>query len=98
MIIKKLVVGNGSYTTADGQSKTRWVTIGALHDHEGRKYITLDRHFNLSGFESQKEGDTRLFVQLFDPDKGQQTHKQPTKQPSSARAAAKPDFDDDLPF
>ena len=67
MIKKKLVVANGKYITKDGSEKTRWVNVGALHEHEGKKYITLDRHINLSGLE-RKEGETRIFVNFFDPE------------------------------
>ena len=68
MLVKKLVVANGEYTV-NGKTKTRWVNIGALHaKDDGKQYVTLDRHINLAGFE-KKEGDTRVFAQLFDPDK-----------------------------
>lgn len=97
MIKKKLVVANGEYQTRDGQTKTRWVTVGALHEHEGRHYVTLDRHINLAGLE-HKEGDNRVFANLFDPDQDRQG---PASSPSfraQAPTPAKPDFDDDVPF
>ena len=68
MIKKRLVVANGNYQDRNGNDKTRWVNIGALHEHEGKHYITLDAHINLAGFE-RREGDTRVFVNMFDNDK-----------------------------
>jgi hypothetical protein len=86
MIKKELVVANGEYTNSNGENKTRWVNIGALHEHEGKHYITLDAHINLAGFE-RKEGDTRVFVNMFDRKK-----KDAPQQP------APDNFDSDLPF
>ena len=89
MIKKKLVVANGKYTTKDGSEKTRWVNIGALHEHEGKAYITLDAHITLAGLE-RKEGDTRVFANLFDPEP-----YQPRPQAAQAESG---DFDDNIPF
>lgn len=83
MIKKELVVSNGGYTTKDGQEKTRWVKIGAVHEYEGKQYITLDGHIALPAL--IKDGDTRVFVNLFDPK-------------SRDGGAPKKDFDDDMPF
>ena len=89
MIKTNLVVANGSYTDRNGSEKKRWVTIGALHAHDGREYVTLDRHINLAGLDF-KEGETRIFASLFDP------------RPQEARAAAgkpaQPEFNDDVPW
>ena len=68
MIKKRLVVANGNYQDRNGNDKTRWVNIGALHEHDGKHYITLDAHINLAGLE-RKEGDTRVFVNMFDNDR-----------------------------
>ena len=94
MIIKKLVVANGQYTAPDGTEKTRWLTIGALHRHEDKTYITLDRHINLAGLET-RDGDTRVFANLFDPE---------PRGPAPQRASLAPSreekmpFDDSIPF
>jgi hypothetical protein len=65
MIIKKLVVTNGSYQK-DGKEKTRWLTIGALHQKEdGSQFITMDRHINLGAVDSK---DGKVFVNLFEPE------------------------------
>ena len=93
MIKKKLVVANGSYTNKAGDEKTRWVNVGALHEHEGRHYITLDRHINLAGLE-HREGDNRVFANLFDPEPYQGNGAaQPKPQGEVAEG-----FDDAIPF
>jgi hypothetical protein len=95
MITKKLMVKNGSYQK-DGEEKNRWLQIGAVHEYEGREYITLDRYVNLAGLPT-KDGDTRVFVSMFDNDDS-------AKPAAAARprkpAAADVPFDDDstIPF
>lgn len=94
MIKKKLVVANGTWEDKQtGKERTKWVNIGALHEHEGKHYITLDRHINLAGL-VHREGDDRVFANLFDPE------------PYQGNGAAKPKpqdevaeaFDDAIPF
>jgi len=85
-ILKKLVVANGKYTAKDGAEKTRWVNIGALHEHDGKQYVALDAHINLAGFE-RREGDTRVFANLFSPEPYQ---PRPTAAPA--------EIDDEIPF
>lgn len=96
MITKRLVVKNGAYTDRDGNEKNRWLQIGAIHEHEGREYITLDRHINLGALPT-REGDTRVFVSMFEDDgqRGQQPARQAKK---PAGGFAKDDFGEEIPF
>lgn len=73
-ILKNIVVTNGTYTTRDGQEKKRYVTIGHVHEGQHGQYITLDAHVNLAGFE-RKQGDTRVFANLYDADNKRQQPK-----------------------
>lgn len=91
MILKNLVAANGAYTDRNGQEKKRWVKVGDLHEHDGRQYITLEATVNLAGLE-RKEGETRIFCNLFDPEPRGGQPSRPTP-----RAAA-PAPDDDIPF
>jgi hypothetical protein len=80
-ILKNIVVTNGTYTTRDGQEKKRYVIIGQVHSGQHGDYVTLDAHVNLAGFE-RKEGDTRVFANLYDPkpregDRPRETPQQP---------------------
>jgi hypothetical protein len=91
MIKQNLVVKNGSYTTRDGQEKHRYLTIGQLHEHEGRLYITLDAHINLAAI-PRKDGDTRVMVSLYDP------KPRDGEAPKKAAPVEDDGFDSDLPF
>ena len=103
MIVKNLVVTNGEYTTRGGETKRRYLTIGQLHEHEGRQYITLDAHINLAGL-ARKDGETRVFANLYDPlPKGQENDSASPRaenRPSRGvpRQPSAEDFDDEVPF
>jgi hypothetical protein len=102
MIVKNLVVTNGEYTTRDGETKRRYVTIGQLHEHEGRQYITLDAYVSLAGF-PRKEGESRVFANLYDPQpRGQEAQSAaPRSEMAPSRGGSTPsgEFqDDDIPF
>ena len=87
MIVKKIVASNGKYVDRNGNEKTRWLTIGALHEHDGKHYVTLDGHINLAAL--IREGDTRVFANLFDPDED--------RKPSRPAQKEEP-FNDNIPF
>lgn len=92
-ILKTLSVVASKYTTKDGQEKTRWLTVGHLHEGTKGQYITLDPTINLAAI-PRKEGDDRVYVNLFDPKpKGQQVG-------SGSVSAKRDELDDgaDLPF
>jgi hypothetical protein len=92
MIKKNLVVKNGSYSTRDGQTKHRYLTIGQLHaGNDGNDYITLDSHINLAAI-PRKDGDTRVMVSLYDP------KPRDGEAPKQGAAKAEPEFDDEIPF
>ena len=98
-ILADIVVKNGSYTDREGNEKKRYVNIGHLHEGQHGKYITLDAHVNLAGFE-RKDGDTRVFANLYKKKDRQQEGGQ---QEGGRRQAPAPepstgDFDDDIPF
>ena len=68
MIKKQLTAATGKYTDHNGDEKTRWLTIGHIHEHEGREYVTLDKRVNLAAINNGKNpDDDRVFVQIFDP-------------------------------
>jgi hypothetical protein len=92
MIKKNLVVKNGSYSTRDGQTKHRYLTIGQLHaGNDGNDYITLDSHINLAAI-PRKDGDTRVMVSLYDP------KPRDGEAPKKAAPAEDDGFGDDIPF
>ena len=96
-----LVVAVGSYEV-NGETKKRWRTIGQLHAaQDGRRYITIDRYdllalaANMSaGFIETKEGDDRVYVNLFEPKEKKSSGT--TRAPAKAQKASF--SDDDVPF
>ena len=67
MMIKELVVVIDTYTDRNGNEKKKWLKVGELHQSkEGREYITLEPHINLAAI-PRKEGDSRIFVSMFEP-------------------------------
>lgn len=98
-VMKELSVVQETYTDRNGEQKKKWLNIGQLHEHEGREYIVMYPHINLAAL-PRKEGDSRLFVSLFDP-KPKDGEKYAPKTPPAVKGAdAKPEFDNesDIPF
>lgn len=91
-ILKELVVVGGSYTDKSGNEKKRWRTVGHLHEGTKGQYITLDPITNLAAI-PRKEGDDRVYVNLFDPKPREGQAPRETAQDAAAK-----DFDDDLKF
>lgn len=93
MTIKhNIVVKNGSYTTRDGETKHRYLTIGQVHvGQDGSEYITLDAHINLAAI-PRKDGDNRVTASLYVPsDKDDKPKAEPRRQTTDFR-------DDDIGF
>jgi len=82
----RLVVANGEYTV-EGETKTRWLTIGAMLQGDGKTKIKLD---------TMPLGEWDGWVQIF-PIEEQQGHasSRPAGPPGSNTPAA---LDDDIPF
>lgn len=87
-ILKELTIATGKYTDQTGAEKTRWKTIGHLHDGSKGQYITLDSLVNLAAV-PRKDGDDRVYVNMFDPKP--KDGQRPSK---PAPKAAPADFDD----
>ena len=85
----ELAVKTGSYTDKAGNEKARWLNVGHLHQHEGRRYITLSRTFNPAGVPVRSEGDDRVFISCFEP-------KERDAAPKPKGGAAP--FDDEIAF
>ena len=90
MILKKLVVKNGSYQK-DGATKHRYLTIGHLHSGEHGEYITLESHINLAAL-PRRDGDTRVMVSLYDEEDSNRSRRSPSK------AEPENDLNDEIPF
>lgn len=90
MIKKNLVIVADTYTDRNGNEKKKWQTIGQLHEGKHGDYITLDPLVNLGAI-PRKEGDSRVYVNLFDiKDRGDGGN--------APRQDAPPDLNDDIPW
>jgi hypothetical protein len=95
-ILKELCVAAGQYEL-NGEPKTRWTRIGHLHETQDktRQYITLDPAYNLAAF-PKKDGDDRLYVNLFDPKP--KDGAKPARQQPQKSAPADFDAEENIPF
>ena len=103
MIKKKLVVTKGKYMDSQGHEKRQYMTIGHIHEGQHGHYITLEPGISLAGLYAQqqssgigREGDTRLFVNLYDNDPPKSDKPVQTNQPNAAHNQES--FNDDIPF
>ena len=97
MITKELCVAHRKYTDKNGQDKTVWLKIGEIHEHNGKTYGVIYPHINLAAL-PRKEGDDRLFFNLFDPKPKDGQSDAPKAKPDAPVAGAFEDFESDLPF
>lgn len=96
MIIKELAVVADTYTDRNGNEKKKWLNIGHIHEaKDGRQYITLDPCVNLAAI-PRKQGDSRVYVSMFEPRARDQATAQPTDAKSQLEHAAA--GDDEIPF
>mgnify|MGYP000470396241 CR=1 FL=1 len=77
----------------DGQTKGRYMNVGAVLQGKDGPYLVLDRTFNPAGVPNP-ENRSNLILSLFAPKDGQQ----PQQQAAAHQPAPAADFDDDLPF
>lgn len=97
MIKKELMVVQETYTDANGEEKRKWLKVGEIHGSQKGDYMLLYPHINLAAL-PRKEGDSRLFVSMYDPKPkdGNSHPAAPQAAPQAAPSAAL--GDDDIPF
>lgn len=97
--IYDLAVKTGSYTNSMGETKNRWLNVGAvMQADDGGKFIMLQKTFNPAGVQDERGGES-ILLSMFEP---KQRDQQPS-QAAMAHEAQKPgtaasDVDDDVPF
>lgn len=100
-----LAVKTGEFTGSDGQTKGKWLNVGAvMSGNDGGQYMILDRTFNPAGLPNP-ENRSNVLVSMFEPKdnagggQSQQRQASPAVTNHQAMApASQPDFDDDIPF
>lgn len=101
-----LCVAVGSYTDRNGQTKSKWKTVGAMMQTDkgnGGNFLLLDRDFSPSGIPYDASKGNSILVSMFEPKKdeprsgGSQGAGAPAKKPQGAQSSGD-DFTDDIPF
>ena len=89
---KRLAAKVGEYTNKQGETKGRYVNLGAILDGQNGEYLLLDPSVNLAGVlmqqriaNPQKAGE-KVLVSIF------------TDEPKQQAATPKPELDDSIPF
>jgi hypothetical protein len=78
--LKDLCVKTGEYTTQDGQTKNRWMTVGSLMaNDDGGEFLLLSRWFNPAGIATKEPGQDSILVSCFDPREEGAKPQQPAK-------------------
>ena len=96
-----LMVKTGTYTTAAGEQKNRWVNVGlVLTTDDGREMILLNRTFNPAGAPADERGGDTVLVSKFPVREGEQETPAPKAQktPRRGNGGAFDELKDDLPF
>ena len=92
-VYKKLVVKTGTYTTKDGEEKSRWMNVGSLMKNDNGLFILMDPIINLAAL--KEAGKDSVLISCFDPDQGGASGG--GQQKKSSKPVAK-EAADDLPF
>lgn len=87
-----LAVKTGIYTV-NGETKNRYLNVGAVMQGDNGPYIMLNAAFNPAGI-ARKEGSDSILISCFEPRQDGQQRQAPAKQ----EAAGGGDPGDDIPF
>lgn len=88
---RKIVAKTGEYTNSNGETKSRWTSIGVIMSNNDGDYVLLDPTVSLAGVQSAQnalavsQGKTvrdRIMCSVFDDDNNQQQQPQQRQQPA----------------
>jgi len=83
-----LAVKTGSYTNGSGETKNRYLNIGAIMEKDdGGRMIFLNRTFNPAGVPTEQDRES-IIISMFTPKKNESANE-----PDTAPAS-----DSDIPF
>jgi hypothetical protein len=93
-----MVIVEGEYTNAQGETKKRYKNIGAVMQSDNGFFALLDPGVNLAAYKEQ--GRDRVMVSLYEPrNNGQQQGQAQQNTQAPQRQAPADDFgDDQIPF
>lgn len=88
--VKKLTIAGGKYMY-NGETRTRWVTVGTMFLKDNGTYtILLNAGINLAAYSSKDPGhEGEVWANLFDIDKDKKKSSKPDQEDSTS---------EDIPF
>lgn len=93
-----VAVVTGKYTDQQGQTKNRYMNIGAVMTGDNGPFLLLDPMVNLAAV-PREPGKDRVLCSLFEPrDNNQAAAAAPRQAPAQRPAPAQQPMDDDIPF
>jgi hypothetical protein len=96
--IYDLAVKTGEYTNGQGETKGRYLNVGAImQKDDGGKFIMLERTFNPAGVPNP-ENRSNLLLSMFPAKEGDGQQQQQSSTQSKPAPAPTGDFEDDIPF
>lgn len=90
-----IAVKIGEYKDRAGNTKGRYLNVGAVIQGDKGPYIVIDRTFNPAGVPNP-DNRSSVLLSLFEPKGEQQASDKP--QQAGKQAPAEADFDDDIGF
>ena len=91
--IYDICVKTGSYTNRDGETKNRYINVGAVIQGDNGPFMLLERWFNPAGVDTDRDS---VLLSLFKPDnKGGQGAP---RQGAGGGGQGGGGIDDDIPF
>lgn len=92
-----LVVATGEYKDRGGNTKKKWLTVGAMFEGDNGPFIVIEPYINFGALPRGAKGS--VVVSCFEPKDGnQQERSKPAPQGRFNASADNSDFDDDIPF
>ena len=79
-----ICASTGKFSDSNGNSKNRYINVGAVFNGQYGPYIVLNAHFNPAGIQ-RKEGSSSIILSLFKP-------KDDSANSSTAQDYSNPDF------
>ena len=97
-----LAVKTGTYQDAQGNTKGRWLNVGAVMEgDDGGQFAMLHRTFNPAGVpDLNGKGSDSVLVSMFEPKQrdGRNPSPSPQPQPQASGGNGGGAIDDDVPF
>jgi hypothetical protein len=92
-----IAVVTGKYQDNQGQTKNRYMNIGAVMQGDNGPFMLLDPMINLAAV-PREPGKDRVIASLFEPRDNAQPGAAPAQRQAVPQRPQQPSMDDDIPF